>query len=360
MSKQLNNSRHETNATENELLCKLFSGVTWKCDLVLSTKRTACSLSIAGSLFVLFLIVLFKKYRDPSQRMIANLSMSCVIFTIFMFVDGIVYENNTRCRIQGFLLNVSVWNDCLWILSIMTNMYLKVVFHVDITRYEKALTLFCWLFPWTVSSLPWIEDAYGPAGVWCWIKNVWKWRLGAWYWLRISSVLFIIATTIHITIIMYKLRRAGASTVRMLDNIKDDIRTLRAYPVVYFFFNLFPIIDRIHNAVKNSPDQQGYIFALIVFQSICDPLFGAAISLTYVLDSRTRSRLTRKHFREALQRWRKDRASIKEYSLSNTVTSGHSTPQTSQLGEQKPKQESDEILACSEDVSNMLCTSSNV
>lgn len=338
VSRLIKNISHtKEDVTDHGLPCQLFSGNDWKCDFVLTTKRIACTLSLVGSLFVLFLIVLFKKSRDPSQRMIAHLSLSCVLLSIYMFLDGIVYENTIRCRIQGFLINVGVWNECLWTLTIMTNMYLKVVFYIDITRFEKPLTIFCWLFPWTVSSLPWIEDAYGPAGVWCWIKNVWKWRLGAWYWLRISSVLFIIATTVHITIIMYKLSHTGASTASMLDNIKNDIKTLRAYPVVYFFFNLFSIVDRIHNAVTESTDQQGYIFELFVFQSICDPLFGAAICVTYELDSRTRSRLTRKRFKEAFQRWGRKSATIKEYSLSSTGTSSHFTSQTLQEDKQKPK-----------------------
>lgn len=326
-----NFSLNNTNVTvfDEEHLCHLFEGGdTWKCKLVLYTKWIASILSILGSLFVLFLIVVFNKYRDPSQRMIAHLSFSCVLFSIYMFLNDIVDVNTTKCRIQGFLINVGFWHICLWTLTIMTNMYLKVVFCIDITNFEKAITVFCWVFPWPICSLAFIDDAYGPAGVWCWVKNIWEWRFGTWYVVRILSVLIIIAATIHINVIMYNLRRNRSSAVRMLDNFKNDIKTLRAYPVVYFIFNVFPIVNRIQNAVKSTPDQEGYIFALLWLQSMSDPLFGGAICITYVLDTRTRSSLTRKHFEEAFQRWKKKRASIKEYSFSSTSKNAQVKPQT--------------------------------
>lgn len=317
--------------TEESTTCLLFSGTSWKCTLVIATKRTACSLSIIGCVFVLFLIMLFKKYRESSQRMIGHLALAEFLVSLTMNLQDIQYEATVLCKIQGALLNLFGWNTCLWIICIMLNMYCKLLFTLDISKYEKVITVICWLFPVLVMVLPFIDDVYGPAGVWCWITNDWRWRLGVWYCLRFFSLLVLMATTIHMTIFMHRFGKKRVSTAGALDNVKEDIRTLRAYPIVYFFFNLFPVINRIHNAVTDTADQQGYIFAFIVIQSICDPSFGAAVALCYVLDSRTRSKLTRKHLRDAVQRWQKESSNIQEFSMSSCETGDKLGPKSDEI-----------------------------
>lgn len=300
--------------------CLLFTGDDIQCDIVVATKRAASSLSILGSMFTLFLIVFFKKYKDPSQRMIANLSIASLLLSASCLIEDIVYENTTLCRIQGALLTQFVWNCCLWIMCIVFNLYFKLIFGIDLYKRELAITMFCWLFPVVTMSLPFIDDVYGPAGVWCWMKNDWRWRFGDWYFFRIGSLIIFVVVMIHMTVVMYRMKTSRLSSNPVHNTISDDIKTLRLYPIVYFLVNIFPVVNRIQNAVS-ADEQKGYVFGLLLFQSIADPSFGAIAALVYVLDSRTRKKLKPKQFREAAQRWRHRPTQIKEFSLSSTCTS---------------------------------------
>ena len=307
---------------DNDVLgddCRVFSGETWKCETAVSVKRIACSLSITGCLFTIFIIVVFKKYKETSQRMIANLSAAALMVAISALLEDIVYAVDTLCKLQGALLTMLWWNCCLWSMAIALNLYFKLVFHVDISKYEKSLTAFCWAFPLLPTGAACIGDVWAPAGVWCWMKNDWRWRFGDWGIYRITSILIFIFIMIHMTIVMYRMRGRRLSFTNIQNSIKEDIRTLRIYPIIYVLVNTPPIVTRIQNAIIGI-EQEGHVFPLLLIHAICDPSFGAVIALVYVLDRRTRQMLTLTHCREAVQKMSLSSSVIKEYSLSETVS----------------------------------------
>ena len=301
-----------------EVDCQAFEGEPWKCDTIIRAKRAAGCLSVIGCLFTIFLIVFFKKYKETSQRLIINLSVAAALLASGTLIDDFVYkEVNTLCKVQGALLTFFVWNCCLWIMTNVLSLYFKLVFHRNMYKYEKCLTAFCWAFPVVPMLAPFISDMYGPAGVWCWIKNDWRWRLADWYFLRVSSLVVFIYVMIHMTTVMYRMRDTTAASTRAQNTLNKDIKTLRVYPIVYFLVNLFPIVNRIQNAISGN-EQTGYVFTLLLLQAMMDPSFGAIIAVVYVLDSRTRKKLTIKHFREAAHKWKQAAPRIQEYSLSGT------------------------------------------
>lgn len=322
-----NNTITPSNYTEGSVItttsfaqrdCELFSGETWKCYVLIITKRLSCLLSITGSLFTLVLIVLFKKFRESSHRMIVHLSVVTVMSAVAMCIEDITYQSTTLCQVQGVLLTYFGWSCCLWIITVMCNMHFKLVYLIDLNKYEKLITVFNWVCPSLVIGLPFLYDMYGPAGAWCWIRNDWKWRLGLWYFLRIVTFTVIIVTTSHLTVTLNKIPINRVSFATSVENIDDDIKTLRLYPILFFVLNLFPVIDRVHNAIVNRKDQSGYIFPVLLVHSFCEPLSATVITLVYALDRNTRQKLNRVDFYEAFQSWRRKSSDVREYSLSNT------------------------------------------
>lgn len=311
ISYNLNESKN--NGSIEPSSCQLFNGDTGKCNAIITMKRISATLSISGCLFVLCLIVLFKKYKDKSQRLIANLAIASSMFAMSFLIDDIRYRPSTRCTIQGALITFFNWACLEWILSFVVVLYFKVVFQTDLKRFEIPTTVACWCFPVIPTTLGVVFDLFQPSGTWCWMKNDWKWRLGILYFWIIASLLIFLVAMIHIII---KLRRkklkAHSSTATILI---EDLHTLKLYPILYFINNVFAIAVRIHNAVTSDEEQDGYLYGLLFLMNITSPSYGATICVAYVLDETTRSKLNVKDIKEAWERWTSTSTKIEEYQI---------------------------------------------
>lgn len=294
--------------------CHLFHGDATKCEVLVDVKRVTASLSIIGSLFTLGLIILFRKYREMSQRMIANLSLASLLIDIAILINDISTESTWVCRLQGAMLTLLIWAIFLWILCILFNLYLQLLFEFEIRKYEIPVTIFCWVFPMMLTGLPFIDDAYAPAGVWCWVKNDFKWRFVFWYIWRMLFIVVMIVVTAHMAWKLRKMRGLRHSSTMSRSNFESDLKTLRLYPFVYFVLNLFPVASRLYSAIEGSDGDNQYNFVLLLLQVITDPIIGATVAVVYVLDSRTRKSLTLKNVRLAFQKWRTDDSQVQEYS----------------------------------------------
>lgn len=217
------------------------------------------------------------------------------------------------------------WVILLWILAIIINMIMQVICAKRLGKYEIQISLFCWFVPVLIAALPFSDHAYAPAGAWCWLKNTWGWRFGSWYIWSISSVVFIF---VSIVIITYKLRQHEKSVVGTFDSeysvrhklIKEAVRTLRVYPIVYFLVILFPTINRIQNILHGSLENDAYIFELVLLHCLTDPLDGAVITLAFVMDRRTRRVLNLKSIKEAWKKKFESSVEIHEFKLKSRLS----------------------------------------
>lgn len=318
ITQQYFNNSNLTNFTSDSIPCQIYHGDETKCTVIIVVKRVAASLSVLGCLLVLAIIVLFRQYREMSQRMIANLAIACVIKAIVHVMGDFSYSSHTTCQIQGGLLTFFICVCIFWLFCIMFNLYLKVVFDIDIRKYEIVLTIACWLVPIIPMILGYAYDLYGPAGSWCWMKNSWGWRLGTVYFWKILLCVLYIFMVVNILITLRKQKTKHTESVN-LAAIEADIRTLRAYPCIYFVLTFYSVIVRIQNAVTSNKEQAGYTFALHLLQNIGDPAYGAAIAFAYVVNRDTRKKLNWNGVRDAFHRHRRRAIQIQEYPMSQTM-----------------------------------------
>ena len=303
-----------------DIECVLFDGDTTKCEVVQNLKRVSASLSIIGSLFMLGLIVLFKKYREPSQRMIAHLSTASIFLGVsYLIEDDIVSEATLQCKFQGASLTLFIWACFLWIMCMLFNLYFQLLFEFDFRKYEVAVTLVCWILPVMISAVPFIGDVYAPAGAWCWIENDFEWRFGIWYIWRILFVIVFVLVMVHIFWKLHKSKGIRHSSTHEMTSFEKDVQVLRIYPIVYFILNLFPIINRMHNAIASDGENGKHNFVLLLLQSFTDPLFGVTIAVIYAFDNRTRQLFNRKSISRAFHGWFQKESVVKE--CSGTVSS---------------------------------------
>ena len=275
--------------------CTLFNGDENKCRTIIALKRVTGTLSIVGSLFMIFVIWLFRKYRIQSQRLILFLSIAALLDAIGYMV-GDITSDGSLCDFEAWMLTYFDWCVLLWVVCITYNLYMNVVKMRNVAKYEKYFHAICWFCPSLVLSLlPLIGDNYGPAGAWCWIKhdsNVWRFVI--WY---IPLFIAIVALFFVYGYITYQIKRRtvmwqgniDADAEANQEALLDDIKVLKGYPFVYLFLSIFPLILRIHNAFSDEGDD---VYALWILTVLTAPLQGAINAIVFGMDPDTRSKLS--------------------------------------------------------------------
>ncbi|XP_070537843.1 cyclic AMP receptor-like protein A isoform X2 [Ptychodera flava] len=294
--------------------CTLFEGDEGKCDAVIIVKRVTASLSLIGCIFMIAVIWLFKKYQFFAQRLILYLSIAALCDSI-AYLMGDQHPDGALCDFQAFWLTFFDWCVLLWVSCITVNLFFNAVRQTKTDRYELIYHIVCWGLSLVIACLPFIADHYGPAGAWCWIAGdqATLWRFFIWY--GPLFVIIFLMFVVYTYIIIHVNRKVKAwegtydpDTERSKQLLKEEIKPLIAYPFIYLIISIFPLINRIQNAVSNDP-----IFALVILHALTSPLQGAVNAIVYGLDKETRSRLTWTQIKMALQRRYSEPARIQEY-----------------------------------------------
>ena len=236
-----------TNASSYALACLSTFETLEQCDWLKRSKRISASLSIIGCLSTIFIVWLYRKYTEFTQRMIIHLSIATLLQAIIFLLVDIEQESTPLCKAQGALLQFSSCVILLWIISIIVNLLCNVIWLRIIDKCEPVITFICWGLPMIIAAIPFTDDAYAPAGAWCWYKNSVGWMFGTWYAWSMASFVFLF---ISIAVITYKIRSRSKDVVGTFDaenysrrkSIREAVHTLRIYPIAYFLVILFPTI----------------------------------------------------------------------------------------------------------------------
>ncbi|XP_048247317.1 G-protein coupled receptor 1-like isoform X2 [Haliotis rufescens] len=292
----------EMNASSLSLnRCPMFPDNPDHCDTVVLVRKVVASFSFIGCVFMIFVIWLFKKYIVFTQRLILYLSISALLDSISYLMSDMIPDSKL-CNFLGWWLTFFDWTVLLWVGCITFNLYMNVIRATTTHRFEWAYHILCWVFSFVVSCLPFINDRYGPAGAWCWIIEDWKWRLGIWYGPLFIIIALLFVAYIYISVMLHRKANTWEGTYdpdteREHQMLKEDIKPLRFYPFVYLAVSIFPLINRIQNAI--SPHY--HVFALVLLASISAPLHGALNAIVFGMDKETLHKLKPAQIRVAFQ-----------------------------------------------------------
>ncbi|XP_027044480.1 cyclic AMP receptor-like protein A [Pocillopora damicornis] len=303
--------------------CTLFIEDQHYCKIIAIVKQTVASFSLVASLFIIFVIWLFRKYKYFVQRLILALTSAACLDSISYLLTGVPPDDNTLCDFQAWLLSFTSFSVLLWVCCITFNLYWNAIKEVKTDKFEKYYHLVSWGIPFVVACLPLINDHYGPAGAWCWISkqsdNSVAWRFATYYipvYLCIIG-LFVVYSYIFITIRRQIKRWEGtynAEADRSKELMKQDIRPLMWYPVVYLLTTICPLIDRIQNAASPQPN-----FILLLLQVLSSPLVGMLNAIVFGMDKETLSRLNCIQMKVALiQHTAAKKPLVREYPVGET------------------------------------------
>ena len=131
-------------------------------------------LSLLAGSFIAFIIVLFRKYRFFSQRLILYLAITTIIKSMSVISQRVDYTNqrttglNHFCVFSGFFSQTSSWMILNAVISITLSLLIAAFFNKQQEKLELIFLFFIFIFPITFTWIPFIQSAYGESGAWCW------------------------------------------------------------------------------------------------------------------------------------------------------------------------------------------------
>ena len=289
------------------------------------TSSVSAILSLAASFFVIFIIILFKKWNFVSQRLILYLAIASLMTSFSTVLHRIDYDNQTSsiyvrfCTFGGFFEQVTSWMLLNSIVVITVYLFALAVFAKDTKKLEPLYGLMIFLFPILLGLFPFIKSSYGLSGAWCWIRiedrrTCEHFLLGEYF---IFALWFVpLYITLGVLVVMYVIilvkliwknysmkkwhREVTAETQHLLGVNRRTSMSLIAYPLLYFFLGIFPLMNRIQNGI----DPEHPVLALWYMAALAFPLTGGLIGIAYALDVETRQRLTWVQIRAAFRQWK--------------------------------------------------------
>ena len=289
--------------------------------------------SLLANWFIIFIIILFKKWKFLSQRLILYLAIAASMVSVTTIIERVDYDNqigpfySNFCVFSGFFGQVSSWMLLNAIVSIMIFLSLKIFSSKKPENFEVLLLLLIFISPLAFNWIPFIQSAYGKAGAWCWIRTQKHpqdkdacgpfmfgqiLQLALWY-VPLYAIIFV--SIVVYVIILLKVYRAKKrwrekfdfEAERTREQMKKEVYLLIAYPLIFFIFNIIPLINRIDSLTNSEPNPTLWFITGIVY-----PLRGSAIAIAFTLDPETRKRLTVANFRAAFREFCRSKT-ISEY-----------------------------------------------
>ncbi len=323
------NSSPEANASCNPFDSREYA-------IVAGVAAVSGFISFIASCFIIFIIILFKKWRFFIQKLILYLAAAVAINSLSILTQRVDYENQTSpsyvhfCAIAGFFNQTTSWMFLNAIISITVSMFIATIFNKEPEKFGVGFAIFIFIIPLTFNWIPFIKSAYGKSGAWCWIRSQdldtceafpfgQALEIGLWYApLYFTLCMLIILYVIILVKLRYTKKKWAGKFDPQADKIKEkmsnEILPLIAYPMIFFIFSIPPLINRIYDQVNHSEPQLGLWFLSAV---VC-PLQGGIIAVAYSLDPETRKRLTMANFRAALSDFTESKK-IREYPVKDEM-----------------------------------------
>ncbi|XP_049583217.1 si:dkey-100n23.5 isoform X2 [Syngnathus scovelli] len=248
------------------------------------------------------------------KKMILSLTVAA-FFDSLAYVMGESHPEGSLCDFQAWWLTYFDWSALAWVCLITLNLYFNLVREKSTNTYETFYHLIAWGVPLVMSSLPLFKGYYGPAGAWCWITDDHvAWRFGIWYVPLFTLILLMICCYARIICVANNRMQSWLGTFnpereRRKVSLAEEIKPLKWYPSVYLLVSIFPLINRLHNALYPLDPS----FPLTLLHVLSAPLHGLANAFVFGLDRDWRSLLSPTGMKLALQSRLCDRTRIGEY-----------------------------------------------
>lgn len=290
--------------------------------------------SLIASCFVIFIIVLFKKWQFFTQRLILYLAIVAAMKSSATILQRVDYDNqvsafyNGFCIFGGFYSQVTSWMVLNVIITITVSLLVTAFSNKPPEKYEPLFLVLIFVVPFTFNWIPFIKQAYGRAGPWCWIRSVERVTCEGFtfgkvlqftlFYVPLYAILLVLMTMYGIVLVKVHRNRKkwtgkfNPDAERLRKVTKRQILPLILFPLIYFFLYLPLLVNRIHDFVDpDNPNSALWFIAAALF-----PLEGGGVAIVFTLDPKTRRRLRAVSVKAALMDFRRS-SKVEEYPMRN-------------------------------------------
>ena len=273
----------QDNNTNDTIECHLWPKDPHQCRVILYVQRTFSTLSVVGCILVVLLIIILKKYKSTTQRLILWLSVSGLLRSLALLLKDIHERNMSYCRFKGFIHNYFSWAILLWVSMITVNCLL-IVKRKPYQKYYKWYHVLVWIGAMVWTIIPFFKDSYGQAGIWCWIKRDTGVRFGLWYGPLFVLCFCMFSINVYIIWLLMKFHKQvnnrSVEGKMSQTNMRKELKSLLVYPFIYIFVSIPIFIYRLDDAAHPhiSPN-----YGLTVASVLLTPSLGAVYAVAFVL-----------------------------------------------------------------------------
>ena len=140
-----------------------------------------CGLAIVSVLFILVMlgiIVLFKKYRFFTQRLIMYLAISTLTYQVISAIDVTsiaAYTDTTAlnyCIFIGFATQIVIWWPAMATTVIVVDIFIRVILQKNTEWLEIPYVLLIFVLSFCFNWIPFaFDNGFGPSQYFCWIRD---------------------------------------------------------------------------------------------------------------------------------------------------------------------------------------------
>lgn len=276
---------------------------------VVGIRCAAGCVSVVCCLAVIVLIFLMKKHQFFTQRLILYLTLSTLAYSIVSILNVEGYRSFTTdalrnyCIFTGFVEQLTSCWVPLSIACIVVDLFYKVIFQRPTERLEYVYIAIIFASPLLYSWIPFIGLTYGQAGAWCWIRDhdyddCSRVLFGTYlrfliYWLPLVILMIVLTIMLIITVVVLRRKQKkwygnyNPEAQTLKKQMKREVIPLIAYPIIFLILNIFPLANRIADISSSTS-----VYGLVLLAAISLPLQGLVITIAFVADRETRSKLT--------------------------------------------------------------------
>lgn len=340
------NYNNSNTSTSND--CELYHTPKYR-NIAMISGSTGLFSTIAAVAVILVIIIL-KKYNFFVQRLILYLCIASALnsASIVLRFSRAAYRSHDNqnikslCIAAAFIDQTTLWSVSIAYVCLTFNLLLTVVFKSSAQSIEIGYIVAIFLFPLMFNWIPFIQNSYGEAGAWCWIRGkdadysnmanstiincsthefgvylryvLWYVPHYAIFCVLLVAYIVVVAKLIHNTTRWKGLY--SMESIHQKERMKELVKPIIFYPLVYFFLDLFPLINRVYDTIH------GPNYILWLLHAVFSPLQGGFIAVLYALDRDTMHRLS---LRELLSYVFHRKTPIQEYPAKRGVTDSFET-----------------------------------
>lgn len=276
---------------------------------------TASSISIILCVFVIFLMIIFKKYEFATQRLILYFNISVLLNTINQLIQRSAYDiidgNMTFCTGVAILSQFTSLCEVLSISCAMFEFILRIVFNKEGGYLEIIYIMIIFGLSGIVCWIPFFFEAYGHSYSYCsivLIKNCTSFETGVIlevviWWVPLYGAIMFAMLFYPILFIANKRNKMNYTAIievnknAISEKTLGEISYLKWLPLVIVLLNLLRIVTYIYNFLKPTET----IPILWVLSAIIGGIQGGVVAVYISLDPTTMKRISLKGITSAIR-----------------------------------------------------------